>query len=67
MKRTRKWHKKLTIKEIKHVNDFCRGTMKGVKAALAEQARFIEAHPGAIEPCQCCRTIAAKLWGEENQ
>ena len=61
MKRTRKWHKKLTIKEIKHVNEFCGGTLAGLKRTREEHIRIEENNPGAMEPCRECRTIAGKL------
>ena len=61
MKRTRKWHKKLTMKEIRHVNEFCGGTLAGIKIAREGQVAAASSRPNGMEPCWECRTIARKL------
>lgn len=58
MKRTRKWHKKLTMKEIRHVNELCDGTLAGIKAQLEWQKTKNFA---PTERCHECKTIARKL------
>lgn len=61
-KRTRKWHKKLTIREIEHVNEWCGGTLAGIKTSRIIQKRDKELYPGSPEPCWTCRTVAKKTW-----
>jgi hypothetical protein len=61
MKRTRKWHKKLTMKEIRHVNEFCGGTLQGIKNTREGQRLARIKSPTAAEPCWDCRMIARKL------
>jgi len=61
MKRTRKWHKKLTMKEIRHVNEFCGGTIRGLMENRERQKAHLIESPDAPEPCWDCRIIAKKL------
>jgi len=60
-RRTRKWHKKLTLKELAHVNEWCGGTLEGIKQARENQKRQKAEVPDSSEPCWDCRTIAVKL------
>jgi hypothetical protein len=61
MKRARKWHKKLTMKEIRHVNEWCGGTLGGLKRTRELQTADVAANPGRPEPCWNCKEIARKL------
>lgn len=61
MKRTRKWHKKLTIRELRHLED----SMEGVPT-LGGLIRNREFHlsqvaAGLQDPCHQCKMIAQKL------
>jgi hypothetical protein len=60
MKRTRKWHKKLTIKELKHLQDDANvTTLRGLKTTFDFHAEMRKR--GGSDPCWTCRTIAIKL------
>ena len=61
MKRTRKWHKKRTIKELKHLKGVGGvTTLKGAKDTFAAQLQQRKDYPGT-EPCWTCKSIARKL------
>jgi hypothetical protein len=61
MKRTRKWHKKLTIKEIRHVNEFMGGTIRSFRAARVVQKKCEKKFPKEFSVCFDCNIIARKL------
>ena len=53
-KRTRKWHKKITMKELRHINEWCGGTLAGIRRAIEHQTS------GGTR-CWDCYFIAKKL------
>ena len=66
MKKRTKWQKKLTVKEIKHVNEWCGGTLRGLNNAriMQEADRIRESRDAGHdvgERCWECRAIAKKL------
>ncbi len=70
MKPTPKWQRKLTAKQRRHIKEWCRGTMRGVKEAIAHQARqnadLKQRRPDLNPtPCWDCQSIARTLGWEE--
>lgn len=59
-RRTAKWHKKLLLKEIRHLQEWGATTLKEAKKCFAYQKELREKYPKA-EPCWECRIIAKKL------
>lgn len=61
MKRTRKWHKKLTIAELKHLNETMDSppTIRGLKGN--RKGHLEQVALGKKDPCIECRIIARKL------
>lgn len=71
IKRTRKWHKPLTIKELRHLDEMGITSLRIAEKNFAEQKDMREAKgkyeymkdfsAGMKEPCWDCRAIAQKL------
>jgi hypothetical protein len=70
MKRTAKWQKALTVKELRHIREstptfslaaFKRLREKQAVLKAAGEARIGHEHPGITEPCWDCRLIESKL------
>ena len=53
-KRTRKWHKKITMKELRHINEWCGGTLAGIRRVI----KYQRAHEIR---CWDCLSAARKL------
>jgi hypothetical protein len=58
-----KWQKKLTKKELRHVKEWCGGTLAGLKSTREHQKLMAE--QGKALPCFECQSIAQKLGLEE--
>lgn len=64
MKRTAKWMKGLTIKELKHLAEMSatgKPTLTSLKTNRAAQIKQKEENPNGLEPCWECRMIAGKV------
>jgi len=67
IRRTAKWHKRITLKQLKHIKENTDGTLAGVKKVLAYQkekrddAIRANDYPGITEPCWECKEIARRL------